>query len=94
MAEKRDGPKSVEFYDSRERDSKAKWHYANAGKRPGATLSKAISNDYQSELVRKEADPHKQQPMNHTKLLNVGDKDDNVKTGLGVHAANGFAFRD
>lgn len=89
--------KPVEFYDERERRSKSNWHYNNAGKRRGASLSKAVSNDYEAELLkrgvkdsngdhkpieRKASDPHKQQPLAHTRLLNVGDDDQNVKTGF------------
>jgi hypothetical protein len=48
-----DGPHSVEFYDARERKSKAAWHYANAGKRRGASLSKGIKNDYEAELLKR-----------------------------------------
>lgn len=95
-----DGEHSVEFYDAREKDSKAKWHYDRTGKQRGASLSKGIKADYESELLRrgvKDSDgnqkplerkesPNKQQPLNHTRLLNVGHDDPNVKTG--------FAFRD
>lgn len=88
--------KTTEFYDARERDSKAKWHYDRAGKQRGASLAKGIDNDYQSELLKRgvkdssgnskplerKTDPYKQKPMGHTKLLNVGDDDDEVKTGF------------
>lgn len=43
----------VEFYDAREKKSKAKWHYDRAGKQKGASLSKGIKNDYEAELLRR-----------------------------------------
>jgi len=95
-----DGEHSVEFYDAREKASKAKWHYDRAGKQRGASLSKGIKADYESELLRRgvkdsdgnqkplerKEDRTKQQSLHHTRLLNVGNDDKNVQTG--------FAFRD
>lgn len=106
-----EGKHPVEFYDARERDSKAKWHYDRAGKQRGASLAKGIHNDYQSELLKRgvknssgeqlplerKTEPYKQQSLRHTRLLNVGHDDPNIKTGVGVQddaELHGFAFRD
>lgn len=103
------GEHSTEFYAHREAASKAKWHYDRAGKQRGASLSKGIKSDYEAQLLKhgvtdasgdhkpmeRKEDKFKQQPLNHTKLLNVGHDDPNVKNGIGVDArAGGFAFRD
>lgn len=94
------GEHPTEFYAAREADSKSKWHYDRAGKQRGASLSKGIKADYESELLKRgvkdasgeqkplerKVDSTRQQPMGHTRLLNVGHDDPNVKTG--------FAFRD
>lgn len=43
----------VEYYDALERKRKAEWHYKRAGKTQGASLSKGIKHDYESELLRR-----------------------------------------
>lgn len=45
---------SVEHYDALERDRKAKWHYKRAGKTQGASLSKGIKHDFESQLLKRD----------------------------------------
>lgn len=92
------GEHSAEFYDARERDSKAKWHYDRAGKQRGASLKKGIENDYQSELLKRgvknasgehlplerKTDSMKQTPFVH-------DHEDPASAGTKI--LHGFAFR-
>lgn len=88
--------------------SKEKWHYARVGTGMPASLSKGIKHGYEAELKERgvhdkfgnttpigRKEDHSQQPMNFTKVLNVGHDDPNVKTGAKVDLrSHGFAFRD
>lgn len=92
------GEHSTEFYAAREADSKAKWHYDRAGKQRGASLSKGIKADYESELLKRgvkdasgehkplerKTDPYKQERF-------VYDHEDPASSGTKV--LHGFAFR-
>lgn len=77
--------KSTEFYDARERDSKAKWHYDRAGKQKHASLKKGVENDYQSQLLKRgvkdsdgnqkplerKEDPYRQKPFRQSRAMDV-----------------------
>lgn len=67
-------PNSTEFYDSRARDSKAKWHYDRAGKQRGASLKKGVDNDYQSELLKRGAKDSSgnQKPLDYSRGKGLG----------------------
>ena len=89
----------LEDVDARERESKAKWHYARAGKHPAASLSKGIKQDYEAQLLRRgvkdsqgehtpvgrKEDPYRQQP-------HYGTEEGSPSAGTKV--LHGFAFRD
>lgn len=65
-----EGPHSVEFYDARERQRKADWHYRNAGKRKDASLGKGIKQDYEAELLRRGVkDSNGRQKPLHSRLF-------------------------
>lgn len=92
------GEHSTEFYDAREKDSKAKWHYDRAGKQRGASLSKGIKADYESELLKrgvKDASGN-QKPLTPKKnryeqVPFVHDDEDPKSAGTKI--LHGFAFR-
>ncbi len=91
--------------------SKEKWHYDRAGALKHATMSKGIKHGYEAELQERgvhdeygQTTPMEKKTVEpktyrrHTRLLNVGMSDPNIKTGMGVRddaeIHHGFAFRD
>ena len=50
---KLDDSHPVEYYDAKEHESKAKWHYDRVGKNKGASLKKAVHYDFQAELLKR-----------------------------------------
>lgn len=99
---------TLEDVDAKEHRAKSSRAASKAGnwRNKGATLAKVAHHSYQAELLERgvkdsqgnhtpivgKSDESKQQPLHHTKLLNVGDDDPNVKTGNEVHARS-YAFR-
>jgi hypothetical protein len=89
----------VEYYDARERESKAKWHYSRVGKNKNASFKKGIENDYKAQLLRKgvvdsdgkqkplerKTNQFKQEPFAH---------DHERKSSHGTKVLHGVSFRE
>jgi hypothetical protein len=89
----------VEYYDARERESKAKWHYSRVGKNKNASFKKGIENDYKAQLLRKgvvdsdgkqkplerKTNQFKQEPFVH---------DHERKSSHGTKVLHGVSFRE
>ena len=83
------GEHSTEFYAAREADSKAKWHYDRAGKQRGASLSKGIKADYESELLKRGVKDASGEHLPFPRSSGTESQPDRPTRIL-----HGFAFRD